>query len=360
MACVRRTVSLPLAAGACALVVASVAATRHVAVGQSLAASAAQDSSADEASLALDRFDPGTPDGLFGRRPRAAIREWHHSQGASPTRYLNGPEAAELLRTAAAPAATPEAPLPLQAVPAVDPNASSAATAPAFTPAETDSSPAAPATVAAEEVDPRKTAETNIQQQPDADGREGSRQLSPEILVDRHLLRDGHPADALRAMNEILAPQEEHDLVLHDGFDFEYAQVAYAAGRTVTAIASANQYLAAAGREGQFYREALELLDSAEVQLDRAAERHRAEAERRRAARWPPATRSATARRAPEMAVLPGSAVALRRSRGDRRRVPGVRDGDPWRCRHRLLPAPDRAAGSRASPCRLTEADSPG
>ena len=48
----------------------------------------------------------------------------------------------------------------------------------------------------------------------------------------------------------------------------------YAAGRTETAIASANQYLAAAGREREFYREALELLHSAEVRLEReAAER---------------------------------------------------------------------------------------
>ena len=63
-------------------------------------------------------------------------------------------------------------------------------------------------------------------------------------------------------MHEILALQEEHDLVLQDDF-FQYAQVAYEAGRTETAIASLNEYLVAAGREGEFYREALELLDSA-------------------------------------------------------------------------------------------------
>ena len=95
-------------------------------------------------------------------------------------------------------------------------------------------------------------------------------QLPPEILLDRHLLRaerllaGGDPAGALEAMNDILALREEHDLVLQDDFNFQYAQVAYAAGRTETAIASLNEYLVAAGRPGEFYREALELLDSAE------------------------------------------------------------------------------------------------
>ena len=77
------------------------------------------------------------------------------------------------------------------------------------------------------------------------------------MLVDRHLLRaerllaEGNPADALEEMNEILALQAEHDLVLQDGFHFEYAQVAYAAGRTETAIASLNQYLASGRPRGR-------------------------------------------------------------------------------------------------------------
>ena len=79
------------------------------------------------------------------------------------------------------------------------------------------------------------------------------------------LLGDRDPAAALEAMNEVLTLQEEHDLVLQDAFNFEYAQVAYAAGRTETAIAFVTQYLAVAGRQGEFYREALELLNSAEV-----------------------------------------------------------------------------------------------
>ena len=133
------------------------------------------------------------------------------------------------------------------------------------------------------------------------------------------LLGGGDPAAAaLEAMNEILALQEEHDLLLPDDFDFQYAQVAYAAGRTQTAIASLNEYLVAAGREGEFYREALELLDSAEARLEREeAERRRirrrAEAERRCAARWPPGHVFRDCETCPEMVVLPGSIVALGR-----------------------------------------------
>ena len=86
MASVRCTLTLPLAAVVCVLVVTGVAATPGVAAGESLAATVAQDSSAVEASLALDRstrrliqqglrnegFDPGTPDGRFGLRTCAA------------------------------------------------------------------------------------------------------------------------------------------------------------------------------------------------------------------------------------------------------------------------------------------------
>ena len=335
--------ALPLAILLCVLCVLTVdgmAATPAVATGESLTAEGPWGTAAVETSLALDRptrrliqqglrnegFDPGTPDGLFGPRTRAAIRDWQQSRGAPPTGYLNGAEA-ELLRTAAPPPA-PEAPSPPPAVPAVDPIASSAATAPASTPVETDSSPASPAPVAAEEVDPQNAAtEPNTQQRPDAGVGDGTVQLPPEILIDRHLVRanrllgDGDPVAALEAMTEVLALQEEHDLVLQDDFNFQYAQVAYAAGRTETAIASLNQYLAAGRREAEFYREALELLDSAEVRLAREAaerrqaevERRRAEAERRRAARWPTGHVFRDCETCPEMVVLPGSAVALGR-----------------------------------------------
>ena len=209
-------------------------------------------------------------------------------------------------------------------------------------------------------------------------------QLPPEIMVDRHLVRVDRllaaddPGAALEAMNEILALQEEHDLKLANDFPFRYARVAFAAGRTETAIASLNEYLVAAGRDGEFYRQALQLLDSAEVRLAREeADRRRAEAEGRRAARWPPGEVFRDCDTCPEMVVLPGSRLALGRYEGDARRVPGVRVGDRRRsprrvsgrlpCRWRLLLAgsglsPDgspsrnvREPGRRPSVCVLAE-----
>ena len=52
-----------------------------------------------------------------------------------------------------------------------------------------------------------------------------------------------------------------------DEFHFRYAQAAFSAGSNKAAIDSVNKYLAAAGRAGDFYREALELLDEAEQNL---------------------------------------------------------------------------------------------
>ena len=57
--------------------------------------------------LANEGFDPGTPDGQFGPRTRAAIRAWQAARGAAATGYLDDVQA-ELLRSAAAPG--PEAP----------------------------------------------------------------------------------------------------------------------------------------------------------------------------------------------------------------------------------------------------------
>ena len=95
-------------------------------------------------------------------------------------------------------------------------------------------------------------------------------QLPPEIMVDRHLIRaerllsgDEFGA-ALAEMDTIIALREKHDLEVPGDFDFEYAEVAFAAGRAAAAIASLNDYLLAAGRSGEFYRQALELLDKAE------------------------------------------------------------------------------------------------
>ena len=77
---------------------------------------ATRDPSAVEASLNLDRatrrliqqglrndgFDPGVPDGLFGPRTRAAIRQWQEARGIPSSGYLSSAEA-ELLRAVGMP-----------------------------------------------------------------------------------------------------------------------------------------------------------------------------------------------------------------------------------------------------------------
>ena len=45
-------------------------------------------------------FDPGTPDGLFGRRTRAAIRDWQRSRGLPQSGYLDGAQVLELTTSA--------------------------------------------------------------------------------------------------------------------------------------------------------------------------------------------------------------------------------------------------------------------
>ena len=95
-------------------------------------------------------------------------------------------------------------------------------------------------------------------------------QLPPEIMADRYLvqaerlMKEKDFKAALEAMEKIVALQKEHDLKLPDGFHFKYAQIAMSAGLIEAAIEAVSRYLVAAGREGKFYREALELLDQAE------------------------------------------------------------------------------------------------
>ena len=102
-------------------------------------------------------------------------------------------------------------------------------------------------------------------------------QLPPEVLVDKYLLQaqmlseEKDPKGALEAMDLVVGLQNEHGLTLPEDFPFHYAQTALAAGSVQAAIDSANRYLSAAGREGKYYREALELLVKAERGLDESA-----------------------------------------------------------------------------------------
>ena len=114
-------------------------------------------------------------------------------------------------------------------------------------------------------------------------------QLPPEILADSYLVRaerlmaDENYGAALNMLDKIIALQREHDLTLPEEFHFKYAQMALSAGSFQTALESVKKYLVRAGRDGEFYREALKLLDAAEEKFQQAeAEWRRAEAKRRR------------------------------------------------------------------------------
>ena len=95
-------------------------------------------------------------------------------------------------------------------------------------------------------------------------------QLPPEIQVDRYLLRADRlmeakdPKGALEVIGKNVALQKEHGLTLPDEFHFKRAKVAFSAGEVQKAVDAVHTYLLKAGREGKFYREALELLDEAE------------------------------------------------------------------------------------------------
>ena len=112
-------------------------------------------------------------------------------------------------------------------------------------------------------------------------------QLPPEILADSYLLRakqairDGDPSRARGEINKIHLLQQEYTLSLSDDFHFKFAQVVLSVGMNKAAIDSANKYLAAAGRTGDFYREALELLDEAEQNLpENVADRYMLQVDR--------------------------------------------------------------------------------
>ena len=122
-------------------------------------------------------------------------------------------------------------------------------------------------------------------------------QLPPEIMVDSYLVRAERLlaakdyGAALNMMAKIVALQKEHDLRLPEEFPFKYARVALSAGSIEVALESVNRYLVAAGRGGEFYRPALELLDEVQqiqtkaAQIQAKAEEHLVRAERLLAAK---------------------------------------------------------------------------
>ncbi len=129
----------------------------------------------------------------------------------------------------------------------------------------------------------------------------GLAQLPPEILVDRYqveveqlIAKKDHKA-ALDLMNKIIALRQEHNFTVPDVFHYQYAEVALSGGSFRAAIDSVNKYLGTAGKDGEFYRKALELLVQAEQEEARSKQEEQEEQQR---AQIRPIS--------PEMAWIPG------------------------------------------------------
>ncbi len=96
-------------------------------------------------------------------------------------------------------------------------------------------------------------------------------QLPPDMEADRFLLQAETAIEeqdferAKATMDRILELQAEHDLELPEQFSFRYAQVLERLGLHDEAMETATRYLTLAGRDGEFYREALELVNAAEA-----------------------------------------------------------------------------------------------
>ena len=97
-------------------------------------------------------------------------------------------------------------------------------------------------------------------------------------------------AAALSALDEILRLKDEHDFEPPPEFWFTHARAALEAGAPARAEESATRYILMAGREAEFYREALQLLDRVEAAIEQT--RLRAIEEKRlamvAACRFPP------------------------------------------------------------------------
>ena len=96
-----------------------------------------------------------------------------------------------------------------------------------------------------------------------------AQELPPEIQMDRLIVQADRQiageqyGAALRTLDRILELREQYGLELPEPFWMKRAEVAVGAGHYPEAIASATRYLELAGREGEHYRAALELLDRA-------------------------------------------------------------------------------------------------
>ena len=95
-------------------------------------------------------------------------------------------------------------------------------------------------------------------------------QLPPEIEADRFLLQvetaiqEQNFQDAKTTIDRLLELQADHNLELPEQFSFQYGQVLKRLGLYDEAMETVTRYLTRVGRAGEFYREALALLNDAE------------------------------------------------------------------------------------------------
>lgn len=93
--------------------------------------------------------------------------------------------------------------------------------------------------------------------------------MADRYLVKAEQLESGKDyAGALKVMDEVFAMQNEHELKLPDEILYKYPRIAMSADSVRIALASVNTYLVAAGKQGEFYEEALALSLLAEEELE--------------------------------------------------------------------------------------------
>lgn len=108
-------------------------------------------------------------------------------------------------------------------------------------------------------------------------------QLPPKIRADRYPVRakmqieEPDYVSVKESIDRVLALREQQGLEIPEPFLFRHAEVVERLGLYDWAVAFETHYLTLAGREGEPYREALCLLNTAEAEKGRAAVRNRAE-----------------------------------------------------------------------------------
>ena len=96
-------------------------------------------------------------------------------------------------------------------------------------------------------------------------------ELPPEIQADRYLvqaelqLEAGQAIAAVATLDKIVALQRDHGLEIPAAFWFRHAQASLDAGLVAQAVKSATEYLNETGRDGEYYRESLQILAAVEL-----------------------------------------------------------------------------------------------